>query len=233
MSVIAVVPARGGSKGVPRKNIRILGGKPLIGWTIEAALAARSIDRVVVSTEDAEIASVAAGFAGVEVVKRPPDLATDTAQTLPVVQHAVAAVEAGGTTVSVIVLLQPTTPLRTADDIERGLALLQAPKADSVVSVVDVGGHHPFRMKRIVAGGILVNYIDQGFEDMRPRQHLPPVYIREGSVYIARRSVVMDGHSMVGQSAQALVVPPARSVNIDTELDFVLAEILLNRGAPR
>lgn len=229
MSVLAVIPARGGSKGVPRKNIRPFCGKPLIAWTIEAALAAPSIAQVIVSTDDAEIAEVARKYGDLVPFMRPADLATDTAQTLPVVQHAVAQAENAGMKVSVVVLLQPTTPLRQAKDIELGIQKIQSSGADSVVSVVEVGGNHPFRMKRIVGDDVLVNFIDQGFEDMRPRQSLPPVYIREGSIYIARRDVVMKQNTMVGKNARALVIPPSQTINIDNALDFEMAEILFSR----
>ncbi|HLE57406.1 MAG TPA: acylneuraminate cytidylyltransferase family protein, partial [Rhodothermia bacterium] len=144
--VLAVIPARGGSKGVPRKNLVQLCGRPLIAYTIEAGLSAKSVSRLVVSTEDEEIASVARSLGADVPFIRPATLATDAAQSLPVVQHAVQAVEEfEGAPYEVIVMLQPTTPLRTADDIDSAVTLLLESGADSVVSVVDVGGHHPYR----------------------------------------------------------------------------------------
>lgn len=231
MFILAVIPARGGSKGVHRKNLRPLGGKPLIGWTIEAALASPSVSRIILSTDDEAIAAAGRGYGDIVPFLRPADLATDTAPTLPVVQHAVHFAESTGPRVDVVVLLQPTTPLRRSCDIEEGLDKLRRTGCDAVVSVTDVGGNHPFRMKRLVAGDRLINFIEQGQEDMRPRQLLPPVYIREGSIYIARRELVMDAGTLVGGDVRGLVVPPERAVNIDTMADFERAERLME--APR
>jgi len=131
------------------------------------------------------------------------------------------------------VLLQPTTPLRTAKDIDDGIGLLGSSGADSVVSVVDVGANHPYRMKRIEADGRLVNFVDQGFEDMRPRQELPRVYIRSGDLYISTRRVVMEQNTLVGRNCRAVIVPDDRAVNIDTPLDLMRAEEkLCGKGAP-
>lgn len=230
MKVLGVIPARGGSKGVPRKNIRMLGNKPLIAYTIETALASQMIDDVVVSTDDQEIAQVSLSFGAQVPFIRPAELASDTAQTLPVVQHCLTFMEAHlAHTYDLIVLLQPTTPFRTVEDIQKGISLLQDTQADSVVSVTSVEGYHPFRMKRIIGENQLINYIDQGTEDMRPRQVLPPVYIRSGDVYIARRKVVMEQQSMVGQDCRAIIIPSHRAINIDNMADFLLAEYYLSQ----
>lgn len=225
---LGVIPARGGSKGVPKKNIRELGGKPLIAWTIEAALES-GLDKVIVSSDDDEIIDVARSYGDLAPFVRPAELATDSALTLPVVQHAVDYADQHHGRVENVVLLQPTTPLRTATDIDNGLNRMAESGCDAVVTVVEVGGYHPFRMKRIVGEDRLINYIDQGFEDMRPRQELPPVYIREGSLYIARRSLVMDQNTLVGGDVRAIVVEPGYSVNIDTEADFLRAETMMVR----
>ena len=232
MRAIGVIPARGGSKSVPRKNIVPLLGKPLVAYTIEAALASQLLTDVVVSTEDEEIAKVCRVLGAQVPFMRPAELATDTAPSLPVVQHAVREMEERtGQPYDVVVKLQPTTPLRLATDIDAGIQLLLDTGADSVISVVDVGGYHPLRMKRIVGENILINYVDQGHEDMRPRQQLPPVYIRSGDLYIARRNGVMEQNTMVGRDCRAYVIPPERSVNVDTEFDLILAEYLLRRRA--
>ena len=228
MAVLAVIPARGGSKGVLRKNVRLLCGKPLISWTIEAAMRVSLIDQIIVSTEDEEIAQIANSYGNLAPFKRPQELAEDLSPTLPVVQHVVYEIEKAGKTVDVIVLLQPTTPLRLSSDIELGLIKLKKTECDSVVSVVDVGGFHPYRMKKLMEGERLVNFVDQGHEDMRPRQELPPIYIREGSIYIAKRDMVMNQNSLVGGDVRGLVISPHRSVNIDTMFDFERAERLLS-----
>lgn len=226
MSVLGVIPARGGSKGVPGKNLRALGGKPLLAWTIEAALAS-GLDRVIVSSDDAEIMDVANEYGELAPFVRPASLATDSAPSLPVVQHAIEYVEERWGAVEAVMMLQPTTPMRTSAHIDEGLNMLSDTGCDAVVSVVEVGGGHPFRMKRVIDGDRLINFIDQGFEDMRPRQELPPVYIREGSIYIARRHLVMDRSTLVGGDVRAIIRDPATTVNIDTEADFALAERLL------
>jgi CMP-N-acetylneuraminic acid synthetase len=220
-NVLGVIPARGGSKGIPRKNLVDLNGKPLIAYTIEAGLAAARIDRLVVSTEDDEIAKVAAEWGADVPFQRPVELASDRAHSLPVVQHAIEIMEKiDSCTYSAVVMLQPTTPLRTATDIEEGIELLIGSGADSVISLVDVGANHPFRMKKILDDGRVVNFVDQGFEDMRPRQDLPPVYIRSGDLYIARRHVVMEMDTLVGPECRGVVIPPERAVNIDTRFDL-------------
>lgn len=224
-----MVPARGGSKGVPRKNIADVAGRPLIAWTLEAARMAPSLTRVVVSTEDPEIARICRAL-GAEVIARPHELALDSTPTLPVVQHALAQAEASdGRRYGAVVLLQPTTPLRTAEDIERGVALLRSSGAESAVSVVDVGGYHPLRMKRL-EGDRLVNYVEQDGENMRPRQELPPVYLRNGAVYATRREVI-DAGALVGRDCRGWVMPSDRSVNIDAPNDLIVADQLLRRRA--
>jgi CMP-N,N'-diacetyllegionaminic acid synthase len=227
MDILGVVPARGGSKGVPRKNIADVAGRPLVAWTLDAARQAPSLTRVVVSTEDAEIAAVCRSL-GAEVVGRPPELAQDLTPTLPVVMHALAEAErTDGRRYGAVVLLQPTTPLRLAEDLERGVALLLETGAESVVSVVDVGGYHPLRMKKF-EDGRLVNYVEQDGENMRPRQELPPVYIRNGAVYVTRRSV-LDGGALVGRDCRGFIMPSDRSVNIDAPNDLIVADQLLRR----
>lgn len=226
--ILGVIPARGGSKGIPRKNLIPLCGRPLIAYTIKAGLSSRLITRLIVSTEDNEIADVAKSLGADVPFMRPSRLSTDSARSLPVIQHAVAAAEEEeGFAYDVIVMLQPTTPLRTAEDIDRGISLINESDADSVVSVVDVGAYHPYRMKRIDEAGRLVNFVDQGFEDMRPRQELPPVYIRSGDLYISRRSIVMEQNTLVGANCRAVIIPEKRAVNIDTQIDLIRAEQLL------
>jgi D-3-phosphoglycerate dehydrogenase len=234
MRIIGVIPARGGSKGVPRKNLYPLLGKPLLAYTVEAGLASKLIADVVVSTEDEEIAALARQLGAQVPFMRPAALATDSALSLPVVQHAVTETEKVLLrTYDVVIMLQPTTPLRTAEDIDAGIQVFTNTGADSVISVVDVGGEHPFRMKRIVGDNLLINYVDQGFEDMRPRQELPRVYIRSGALYIVRRAVLMEQHSFVGANCRAYVMPQERAVNIDTRLDLLLAEQLLRESATK
>jgi len=229
MTAIAVIPARGGSKGIPRKNLADLGGKPLIAHMIGHALACGAIDDVVVSTEDEEIAAVARAHGAKAPFLRPVELATDLVPSLPVVQHAVSQMETrGGGRYDVVVLLQATAPLCRPADIAACVGKLADATTMSAVAVAPVSTH-PFRMKRIVDGDRLINYIDQGFEDMRPRQVLPPVYRRAGSVYASRRAVVMEENTLVGDPCRAVIVPADTAVDIDGPLDLELVRLLLAR----
>lgn len=227
MKVLAVVPARGGSKSVPRKNIAPLGGLPLIGYTLRAAKAASRLARCIVSTDDAEIAETAKRLGGDVPFMRPAGLATDAALSLPVLQHALAWAEAADGPYCAVMMLQPTSPLRTAADIDAAVETLEKTGSDSVVSVVDVGGWHPARMKRITGDGVLENLDGPGEEDMRPRQALPPVYIRNGAIYLSRKSVIAAGR-MVGKDCRAYVMPAARSINVDGPSDLAAAEYWLS-----
>jgi len=227
MKIIAIVPARGGSKSVPRKNIRCIAGKPLLAYTVEAALSVSAISDLVVSTDDEEIATVARSLGAQVPFIRPPELATDDAQSAPVLRHCLFEMEARNSVhYDAIMLLQPTTPLRQACHIQTAIDMLKANECDSVVSVVSVVGNHPFRMKRLV-GDRLINFIDQGFEDMRPRQNLPPVFIRNGAVYLSRRHVVADHEQVVGPVCLGFEMDEMESVNIDNQIDFRIAQFLL------
>ena len=222
--ILAIIPARGGSKGIPNKNIIDIGGNPLIKYTIDSALGSKNLTHCVVSTDSDEIADVVKSCGALAPFKRPKHLSDDKALSLPVMQHAVEYMEAKqGYQYDLVVMLQPTTPLRQTKDIDSAINLLIDTNADSVISVVEVEGHHPLRMKRIIDGR-LVNYIDQGKEDMRPRQDLPPVYIRNGAIYATKRDILMEKDSFVGADSRAYVMPSERSVNIDTFRDLLLAQ---------
>jgi CMP-N-acetylneuraminic acid synthetase len=227
MNILGVIPARGGSKSVPRKNLADLLGKPLIAYTIEAAKHSRRLSHYVVSSEDAEILAVAKELRAPAPFVRPQELASDQAPSLPVVQHAIREMERmQGLTFDYVVLLQPTTPMRRAEDIDAALDKLIATGADSVISVCDVGAYHPARMRRIVDDRLVELPVKEPRE-MARRQDLPPVYIRNGAIYAARRDLVMIENSMVGDDCRAFVMPEERSVNIDGRLDLLMAEILM------
>ena len=227
MNILAIIPARGGSKSVPRKNIVKVNGRPLISYTISAALMVDRLTDVVVSTDDPEIAEISRELGAQVPFVRPVDLASDQAQSAPVIEHALYFMEKiKGLKYDAILMLQPTSPLRTSQHIEESLDLFTSQECDSVVSIVSVGGNHPFRMKRLIDNQ-LVNYIDQGFWDMRPRQELPPVYIRNGSIYLIERDVLINKGQMIGEKCLGMVMGDKESINIDTPLDLKLAELLL------
>lgn len=227
--VLAVIPARGGSKSVPRKNIVPLGGKPLIAHMIGHALQIPAITDLVVSTEDEEIAEIAREYGAQVPFKRPAELSTDLIPSLPVVQHAVREMEAlTGGAYDHVVLLQCNAPLCRPEDIAACLERLQKGDCDSVVAVAEAP-FHPYRAKRIIDEDILVNFIDQGFEDMRPRQVLPPAYKRAGSVYASTRATIMDQETLVGANARAVVVPAETAIDIDTPRDLDYARQLFDK----
>ena len=229
---IAVIPARGGSKSIPRKNLVDVAGKPLVAHMIGHALEVPDITDVVVSTDDPKIADTAKSFGAQVPFKRPDDLSGDDVLSLPVVQHAVAFMEAAaGDLYDAVVVLQATAPLCRPQDIRACLNRLSEGDCDSVVSVVRITSNHPFRMKRIVDGDVLINFLDQGFEDVRPRQQLPPVYKRSGAVYASTRATVMDDGQIVGNRARAVIVPEDTAVDIDTPLDLALVRLIVEEKA--
>lgn len=227
MNVVGVIPARGGSKGVPRKNIAPLAGKPLLAYTIEAAHGATRLTRTILSTDDEEIAE-AGRAAGVEVpFLRPDDLAHDKAPTLPVLQHAVHWLEENGAAVDAICLLQPTNPLRDSALIDACIAEFTERRADCVFTTLPVPHeHNPHWVFEPAPDGSL--RISTGEPEPIPRrQSLPAAVHREGSVYVTRRDVLMEQDSLYGSRVFGYPVDPAQSVNIDTVTDLTHAEELL------
>jgi len=226
MKILGIIPARGGSKGVPRKNIKLLAGKPLIQYTIEAAQAS-SLSRVVLSSEDPEILAVARRL-GCEALQRPEQHAADTSPMIPVIQHALATCEQdGGETYEAVFILQPTTPFRTADDIDASVDLLLESSAESVIGVVRVYDQHPARIKKIDQNRLQPFCVPE-VEGTR-RQDLEPAYLRNGAIYLVRRAAIKAG-SVMGRDQCPMEMPAERSVNIDEPMDFLLAEAVLARG---
>ena len=228
MRVLGIVTARGGSKGIPRKNITELLGKPLLWYTADAALRAERLARVVLSTDDAEIARVGRECGLDAPFLRPPELARDDTPTLPVLQDVVRRLEHQGERYDAILTLQPTNPLRRPEDIDGSIALLERSGADSVISFVEVGEKHPARMKCIDAGGRALDPpFAEAFEG-QPRQQLPRLYLREGSIYLTRRDVLMERDSIKGDDCRAWIIPECRACNIDTPFDLFIAAQLLS-----
>jgi CMP-N-acetylneuraminic acid synthetase len=226
--VVGLIPARGGSKGVPRKNIRLLGGRPLLEYTAKAALAARRLSRVVLSTEDPEVADVGRRC-GLDVpFMRPSDLAQDATPSLPVVQHALQWLEDHGDRFDAVCLLEATTPFRGADEIDECVALLQESGADAIVTVRrvpdDFNPHWTY-------GRDEEGYLHLSTGEPTPvtrRQDLPLVYHRDGSVYVTRRDVVVDRNTLYGDRLVGYVVADERPwLNIDTPEDWARAEELI------
>ncbi len=228
MRVLGIVPARGGSKGIPRKNVRYLCGRPLLAYTAEAALKARRLTRVVLSTEDEEIARVGREY-GLEVpFLRPTELAQDDSPTLPVVQHVLRQLLASGDSYDAVCLLQPTHPLRRAEDIDFCIGMLEDSGADAVVSVLPVPAEHNPHWTYFRAPGGNLRLSTGEASPIPRRQSLPPAFHREGSIYVTRAPVILEQNSLFGARLLGHEVDPAQSVNIDGPHDWQRAEHLIS-----
>ena len=228
MSVIALIPARGGSKGIPRKNLAPLAGKPLIAWTIEAALGSKNVRRVIVSTDDPEIAKVARQHGAEVPFLRPPDLAADEAGALGVALHALDWLgENAGEEPEYLLLLQPTSPLRMTADIDAAIDLARTRGADAVLGVCEAEPH-PFLARRVDESGVLSDFIPLAEKPVR-RQDFPEAYVLNGALYLNRSASLRASRTFQPPGALALVMPRERSLDIDTPLDLRLAEALLKK----
>lgn len=229
MRVAGIITARGGSKGVPRKNIVDLAGRSLLSYTADAALGSK-LTRVIVSTDDDEIASEARRCGLETPFMRPAELARDETPTLPVLQHAVAWMEHAGERYDAFCILQPTHPFRQSQDIDRCVDLLVESGADSVMTIARVPDEfNPHWTYWMDPSGSL--RLTTGEPAPIPRrQDLPPAFHREGSVYITRRDVLMQQHSLYGQRTVGLLVDQDKRVNIDTMQDLEQARAVLNNA---
>lgn len=219
--VLAIIPARGGSRDIPSKNIVHLGGRPLIDWTIAAAIESTTVDRVVVSTDDDAIAKVAEQCGAEVPFMRPAHLASDdTPGVAPILDVAHRINEAG-----IIVTLQPTSPFRTAEDIDSAVRMVRDEGGnDFCVSVVNVK-HHPNWSFRMENDGQLRRY--EAGPLITRRQDLPTVFALNGAVYVARREALLEQKTLVGNRTVGSPMPAERSIDIDTPADLQLAEALL------
>ncbi len=230
---VAIILARGGSKGVPRKNIRPLLGKPLIAYAIEPGLAAKKVDRVIVSTDDAEIAEVAISCGAEVPFTRPSELAKDSTPDLPVYQHLINWLEENeGYKFDFLLNLRCTTPFKTPAMIDDAVALLAEGGCDSVRTAHQVAGEeHPYWMFKKRPDGLAEPFVDGiKLENYHQRQLLPPCHALNFLVDAMRVDVVMNSDYPCGKKVRLLEVDPARAVDIDTERDFVICEALLKAG---
>ncbi|OAA18901.1 cytidylyltransferase domain-containing protein [Kosmotoga sp. DU53] len=222
---LALIPARGGSKGLKDKNIRLLNNKPLLAYTIEAAKKSGIFDRIIVSTDSEKIAAVALKYGAEVPFMRPKELATDTASSMDVLIHTIELLQESGDIYDYVVLLQPTSPLRTSQDIVEAANLLIEKNANSVVSVCKVG-HSPLWSNTLPEDLSLKDFIRPEIKNLR-RQDLPIFYRLNGAIYIAKVSYILETKDFFGQGSYAYIMPVNRSVDIDTEFDLALAEVLL------
>ncbi len=224
--ILCLINARGGSKGVPWKNIKPLGRKPLIGYSIEAAKASKLISHVVVSTDSMDIADVARNFGADVPFMRPAELASDTAKQIDAIIHAINFMEERGNTYDYICILQPTCPFRSVDDVDGALNLLISSGGDSVITVTDVGGRHPNTLYTMADNQQISPYVQNDGAGVL-RQNFESLYWRTGSVYAMRRDVVMNEHSLYGKDIRGYPQPEERAFNIDSPFDWDLCEAYL------
>lgn len=226
MTNIAIIPARGGSKRLPGKNIKKLFGKPLIVWTIDSALKSKCFDKVIVSTDSVEIMEIAV-HAGAEVpYLRPPELSTDTATTNDVITDVVDWLEQKGVEITTVMILQPTSPLRTEKDIEQAFELMYEKKAEAIVSVCKV--EHPIQYCNILPDDLsLNNFID--LENIKRSQDLPAFYRINGAIYLFNRSYVSNISKIYSEGTYAYIMNNSNSIDIDEQIDFDFAEILMSK----
>jgi CMP-N-acetylneuraminic acid synthetase len=221
---LAVINARGGSKRLPNKNRFDLAGKPLIVWTIEAAKASKYIDKLIVSTDNPAITQMAEDYGAEVPFIRPAELANDKADSISVLKHAAAFFEGK---YECIMLLQPTSPLRTTADIDAAIEKLNQ-DTKSVVSVCKAN-HSPLWMNTLPEDYSMKNFIDPAIKNERS-QDLPVYYRLNGAVYVSEIEYLFKINGFIGKSTKALIMPENRSIDIDTELDFIQAEIFINKN---
>ena len=226
-TVLGLIPARAGSKSVPAKNKRTLGGAPLIAHTIEAAKSSAHLTAVVVTTDDDEIIRIAADLGVPAPFKRPAELAQDSSTGLSVVQHAVRFLEARGESFDYVAILQPTSPLRTAEDIDACIAKIVDTGADSVMSMVELVDFSLKKLKRI-ENDVILPLLEPEGDTTAPRQEAPTMYKRNCAIYLTRTELLMRG-DLFGKISRPYVMPPERSVDINTASDFELAEFYMAR----
>lgn len=220
--VLGVITARGGSKGLPGKNVADLGGKPLIAWSVEAALGARELDRVIVSSDDPEILAAARAAGGDTPFVRPAELATDDVEIEKVLFHAL---DQMPETYDWIVLLQATSPLRTADDIDAGVRKCRECGASALVAVCE-SPKSPHWMHELTEDDVLTPAMPDVMRASH-RQQLPPVYVANGALYVARVPWLRETRTFYSDTTMAYVMPRERSVDIDTGLDLTLARAII------
>ena len=225
--VLGIIAARGGSKALPGKNLQPLLGKPLIAYTIDAANQAQLLDRTVVSTDASQIADVARLHGASTPFLRPPELAGDEISIYPTIIHALQWLEGEeGYPPDYAMLLQPTSPLRTAQDIDNSITIAVEKNAVGVVSLCEVN-HHPYHMKQVSSEGRIADFLrpDKAYHR---RQELPPAYAPNGAIYLASPNLLVEHQTFYADRTYAYIMPPERSLDIDTPWDIYLAELILS-----
>ncbi|PIR66420.1 MAG: acylneuraminate cytidylyltransferase [Parcubacteria group bacterium CG10_big_fil_rev_8_21_14_0_10_36_14] len=227
-TILAVITARGGSKGIPRKNIKELAGKPLIAYTIEAAKNSKCLDYFLVSTDDSEIAGISREYGALVPFMRPDELATDNAKSIPVIQHVVKWLQENeDRTFDYVMILQPTSPLRTAEDIDMSIEKIVETDADSVMGMKKMEDMSIAKLKVLDGDKIFPLMEDEGNKSAS-RQSLKNVYKRNCAIYLTRTDLIMRG-DLFGKDSRAYIMSEERSVDINAPIDFEFAEFLMQQ----
>lgn len=228
--ILAIIPARGGSKGIPKKNIKELLGEPLISYTIKDALNSKYIDRIIVSTDDSEISDTSKKY-DVEVIKRPEKISKDDSPTIDAIKHVLEILkETEKYFPDIIIVLQPTTPLRESEDIDRCIEKIIKEKCDSVITVSKLV-HLPHWALTIDKDGVTHRLFN--IDPPSRRQDADDIYMHNGAVYAVRPEIIYKYNTLRGPITKAIIVSDERSVNIDTEMEFFLAEKLMEEKKQR
>jgi CMP-N,N'-diacetyllegionaminic acid synthase len=228
VKLIATICARGGSKGVPGKHLREVAGKPLIAHTIEQALKSQTFDAVAVSSDDDAILDAASSFGATHLIKRPPELATDSSAKLPAVRHCVLHVESRQHKFDVVVDLDATSPLRISEDITSCLALFRTTECSNVITGCVSRRSPYFNMVEVDADGT-VHLVKSQTPTPRRRQDTPPTFDMNASIYVWRRDALFDSDDVIRPQTRLYVMPEERSLDIDSELDFEMVSYLMVR----
>ncbi|ADA66515.1 acylneuraminate cytidylyltransferase [Thermotoga petrophila RKU-10] len=227
MKIVGIIPARRGSKGIRNKNIVNLCGKPLIYYTIKEALKSKVIDKLIVSTDSEKIAKLAKSFGAEVPFIRPKELATDDAKGIDVILHAMNWFESRGEIFDAVLVLQPTSPLRSHEDIIKAVEVFLEKKANAVVSVCEVE-HHPLWANVLPDDKSMDNFIRKEIRN-KNRQELPKYYRLNGAIYLARWNYLKNYKDWFHHKCYALIMPQERSVDIDSEVDLAVAEYFLKK----
>ena len=225
MNVCTIITARGGSKGIPRKNIKLLNGKPVIAYSIEPSISSSLIKNTYVTTEDSEISEVSKEY-GAEIINRPPHLAEDTSTSVDVILHALDYLEKNNNLPDFFVLLQPTSPLRSKEDIENAIYLFTKNECNALISVCEID--HTSMLSLTIENNFLKPTCDENFLNTR-RQELPDYYCPNGAIYIITPESLRKDKTFYPKRTIPYIMPKERSVDLDTEFDFKLAEFLLKK----
>lgn len=226
MRTVAIIPARAGSKRVPKKNKRLLHGKPLILYTILQAKKSKLIKDIVITSDDDQILQIASNYDCVGI-NRPKYLSKDNSQTIDVVLHALKYLEKLKLFYDAVLLLQPTIPFRQEGIIDKSLKLLSRGDCDSVISHILVDYFHPNRMKKIIKG-FVHPYCENEIYNL-PRKYLPKAFYRDGSIYASTINSLKHNRNFIGKKSRAIITDPSLFLNIDTEKDWKIAEIFFNQ----